>query len=72
MVRIAKPGAPVIVEQVSRPYCTDIDDWGGVPRSFFSTGITTYGWDVDPSSITIEADKVFGHRYHVFMRRNTN
>ena len=71
MVRIAKPGKPVIIEQVSPPYCNDVDDWGGVSRNFWKAGVNNYGWDIDPSSIDIAADKVFGSgRYHVFMRKN--
>ena len=71
MVRIAKPGAAVIVEQVSVPYCNDIDDWGGVSQDFWRSGVGNYGWDIDPSSIEMEDDKVFAEtRYHVFMRKN--
>lgn len=28
MIRIAKPGKPVIIEHVSQPKCTDKRDWG--------------------------------------------
>jgi hypothetical protein len=71
MVRIAKPGASVIVEQVSVPYCNDIEDWGGVPREFWKTGVEKYGWDIDPTSIAMQRDQVFKEtRYHVFMRKN--
>ena len=70
MVRIAKPGAAVIVEQVSLPFCSDPNDWGGVPREFWKSGVEKYGWDIDPESIEMETDKVFGVRYHVFMRKN--
>ena len=72
MIRIAKPGAPVIIEQVSQPYCTDTEDWGGVPAGFWKAGITKYGWDIDISSITMEDDEVFKTtRYHVFMKKNS-
>jgi hypothetical protein len=71
MVRIAKPGAAVIVEEVSQPFCDDPDDWGGVTPDFWTSAIDTYGWDIDPHSIEIETDKVFGQRYHVFMRKNS-
>lgn len=70
MVRIAKPGAPVIIEQVSKPYCSNIDDWGGVSPKFWIMGTRIYDWDVDPTSIDMATDKVFGGRYHVFMRKN--
>ena len=28
MIRIAKPGKPVVVEHVSQPKCDDREDWG--------------------------------------------
>ena len=70
MVRIAKPGKAVIVEQVSVPYCDEFLDWGGVNYSFWETGITKYGWDIDPTSLVFEDDTIFTRRYHVFMRKN--
>lgn len=70
MVRITKPGGAVIVEQVSQPFCEDPDDWGGVARDFWEAAIARYGWDIDPSSLEMETDKVFGERYHVFMMKN--
>ena len=71
MVRIAKPGAPVIVEQVSYPFCKAFFDWGGVNQEFWTGyAIDKYGWDVDPSSIEFEDDRLFRKRYHVFMRKN--
>lgn len=75
LVRVAKAGAPVVVEQVSDPYCGDaqhVDEWGGgVPHAFWQEGIARYGWDVDPESLDFEADALFPdqHRYHVFMRK---
>lgn len=35
MVRIAKPGAPILIEQVSYPFCEAYFDWGGVSRRFW-------------------------------------
>lgn len=70
MVRIAKPGKAVIIEQVSVPYCDEYLDWGGVNQTFWRTGITKYGWDIDPTSLVIEDDTIFTQRYHVFMRKN--
>eukprot|EP00934_Nitzschia_sp_Nitz4_P004081 Nitzschia sp. Nitz4//scaffold22_size323478//37231//38673//NITZ4_000500-RA/size323478-processed-gene-0.442-mRNA-1//-1//CDS//3329542914//4071//frame0 len=69
MARIAKPGVPVIVEQVSPKYCNATFDWGGVHRDFWVQAATndTYGWNVDPESIVIEDDSIFRDRYHVFM-----
>ena len=28
MIRVAKPGAPIVVEHVSQPKCDDREDWG--------------------------------------------
>lgn len=69
MSRIAKPGVPVIVEQVSPRYCDAFFDWGGVNRQFWYDAARndTYGWNVDPDSIIIEDDNIFEERYHVFM-----
>jgi len=65
MIRIAKNGAPVIVEQVSRPLCDEEDDWGGVDRSFW---MTLEG--VDPKFTYFVDDTIFhSRRYHVFMRK---
>ncbi|GKY96761.1 hypothetical protein MPSEU_000635500 [Mayamaea pseudoterrestris] len=70
MIRIARPGAPVIVEQVSFPKCQNFQDWGGVDLTFWKRSIEEYGWDIDPSSVVFEKESVFGSRYHVFMRKN--
>jgi hypothetical protein len=72
MARIAKPGVPVIVEQVSAAYCDDYLDWGGVRREWWLETATkdAFGWDVDPSSLVFEDDIVFEGRYHVFMLKN--
>jgi hypothetical protein len=74
MARIAKPGVPVIVEQVSLPKCNDFSDWGGVLKEWWveTAKNNTYGWNVDPSSVEIENDTIFGTRYHVFMLKNGN
>jgi hypothetical protein len=70
MIRIAKPGAPVIVEQVSYPFCQAHFDWGGVDQDFWGPAIKRYQWDVDPDSIVFEKDTIFRKRYHVFMKKN--
>ena len=70
MIRIAKPGAPVIVEQVSYPLCDALFDWGGVPQSFWREAIRSNGWDIDPSSVVFDTDSIFRRRYHVSMRKN--
>ena len=73
MIRIAKPGAPVIVEQVSYPFCEAYFDWGGVDQDFWTNyAIEKYGWEVDPASIEFEDDRLFRKRYHVFMRKRVS
>lgn len=64
MVRIAKPGAPIIVEQVSYPFCEAQFDWGGVNQDFWATVD-----DIDPTTVEFEDDRLFRKRYHVFMRK---
>jgi hypothetical protein len=68
MIRIAKPGKAVIVEQVSSAYCDAMFDWGGVSKEWWSTSILK--WDIQPDSLYIEADVIFPARYHVYMRKN--
>jgi hypothetical protein len=70
MVRIAKPGVPVILEEISPKYCDAYDDWGGVAKEFWPRAIEKYGWDIDPQSLEIHDDTIFDMRYHVFMRKN--
>ncbi len=70
MIRIAKPGKAVIIEQVSQPYCDAMFDWGGVPKEWWSQTIAKH-WknDIDPDSLYIEDDVIFRARYHVYMRK---
>jgi hypothetical protein len=70
LARIAKPGVPIIVEQVSQPFCTNMDDGGGVSPNWWASAIDMYHWDIDPQSIEFMNDTIFPNRYHVFMRKN--
>lgn len=73
MIRIAKPGAPVIVEEVAPPLCQKPSDWGGVTKDFWKQGVEKYGWDVDPSTLRFGSRKnALGEeaRYHVFFLKN--
>jgi hypothetical protein len=70
MIRLAKPGAPVIVEQVSYSFCSAIYDWGGVDQDFWPAAVDRYQWDVDPDSFVFERDTIFRKRYHVYMKKN--
>jgi hypothetical protein len=74
MVRIAKPGAAIIIEQVSDAYCSNGLDTlgGGVRREFWPRAIEEYDMDVDLSTVEFESDALFPklRRYNVFMRKN--
>lgn len=69
MTRVAKPGVPVIIEQVSQEYCSAAFDWGGVSKQWFTDSVVnnTYGWNIQPDSLEFEDDIIFRERYHVFM-----
>jgi hypothetical protein len=70
MIRLAKPGAPVLVEHVSQPKCLEYADNGGVLQEWWYEAIDTYDWPIDPDSLALLDDTIFGtHRYHVFMRK---
>jgi hypothetical protein len=71
MIRIAKPGKPVIAEMISPHVCEPNDLMGLVPQSFWKSSVEKYGWDIDPESIVIEPCKLIDSRYNVFMRKNS-
>eukprot|EP00555_Chaetoceros_dichaeta_P001798 CAMPEP_0198277732 /NCGR_PEP_ID=MMETSP1447-20131203/66007_1 /TAXON_ID=420782 /ORGANISM="Chaetoceros dichaeta, Strain CCMP1751" /LENGTH=444 /DNA_ID=CAMNT_0043972775 /DNA_START=53 /DNA_END=1387 /DNA_ORIENTATION=+ len=71
LVRIVKPGKPVIIENVARPLCDDVNDWGGVSKKWWKLAVSKYKWDIDVDSIiTKELSPGREHRYHVSMRKN--
>jgi len=71
MIRIAKPGTILSVDEVSRPLCEERGDWGGVPPSYWQKGKEVYGWDIDPKSIVFGKDNIFSsNRYHVLMQKS--
>lgn len=72
MIRIAKPGKPVIAELLSPHLCEPNDLMGLVPQSFWKPAVDKYGWDIDPASIVIETNKLLTSRYNVFMRKNSH
>ena len=67
MIRIAQPGAPVIVESVSLPLCAALDDWGGVSREFWKARMAL--WSVQANSLDFGNDKMHPGRYHVYFRK---
>lgn len=74
MIRIAKKGSPVIVEEIDPSLCEAPDGWGGVSRDWWKEAVSIYSWDVDVSSIYYENigndDNIAG-RYRVFMKKNS-
>jgi len=73
MIRIAKPGVPIIFEQLRDPFCKGqfkSMHVHGQSRDWWRKAIDEYGWDVDPASLDFEDETIFGHRYHLFMRKN--
>jgi hypothetical protein len=77
MIRIAKPGAPVIVEQVQEPFCkppkTSYPGEGGVAKSWWLDATVKYGWDINLASLDMEVDPIGDGeniRYNVFMQKN--
>ena len=62
----------MILEQVSPSVCQDIDDWGGVDRTFWYEAPERYGWPVDSSTLKVRLAEVGNKdgRYHVFMRKS--
>lgn len=83
MTRIAKPGAPIIVEnllwqqqqQAGDDYCdTNNTSWGRalvVDRQFWTLHATrnTYHWNVDVASVVWETDPIASSRYNVFLQK---
>ena len=81
MVRIAKPGATIILESISKPRC-QVGDWGGVDPNWWASQAThtKYGWAggnddiaIDPASVETMAfdpqnrHKGIRNRYNVRM-----
>ncbi|CAB9523231.1 expressed unknown protein [Seminavis robusta] len=74
LLRIAKPGAPIILELVSHPFCEKPFTLGGVSQDFWTRRDTheRYHWDVDLDSIDMVRDRIYGQRYHVFLRKHSS
>ena len=69
MLRIAKRGAPVIIENVAPSYCKAPWDWGGADKEFWAKAVIKYGWHVDPNSFYFEDHPECEGRYHVSMKK---
>jgi len=70
LVRIAKKGSPIIIEEVSNSLCSSPDDWGGVSQEWWRGAAEKYKWDIDVDSIYMEHVKLKENRYNLFMRKN--
>lgn len=72
MARLAKPGSPVIVEQVSKRNCDSNFGRGGVSEDWWRMAArnNTYNWNINPDSVVIEVAPLYDDRYHVFMLKN--
>ncbi len=72
MIRIAKPGAPIIAENLDESICQNQGGWGGVDKAWWKTAISAYGFDIDPESIVIRPSglKTMKKRYNILMRKN--
>lgn len=72
MIRIAKPGATIVVESISRPFCDAYHDFGGVDPTFWQRQVDESDeWPIVPDSLVMEDDKMFHEfrRYHVAMQK---
>lgn len=47
LVRIAKKGSPVVIEEVSHELCDSPLDWGGVSEIWWAEATEKYNWDID-------------------------
>ncbi len=68
MIRIAKKGAPVIVESVSSPLCEAPFDWDAVSRQFWKVSVTLL--PVEENSLDFGIDKIYPERTHVHFRKS--
>ena len=74
LIRIAKPGKVIAIENGAESLCENPADWGGVDKTWWKQAIREYQWDVDPDSLYIEDEVPTKNwkdtRYHVMMRKN--
>jgi len=71
MLRVARPGGLIVIENLSVPYCESQDDLGGVSQDWWSSVVQEHhvAWQVDPASLHMKIDGLKSWRYHVVMRR---
>ena len=70
MIRIAKPGKVIIVEQQVKSQCgPHRPNIFGLSQEWWKSAIQKYQWDVEPDSLDFEDDQLFYGRYEVMMRK---
>jgi len=70
MIRIAKPGKVIIVEQQVKSQCgSHRPNIFGLSQEWWRSAIQKYQWDVEPDSLDFEDDQIFYGRYEVLMRK---
>ena len=73
MVRIAKHGGSIIIEEVAKPLCELPRDWGGVSQDWWAGAVSKYNWDINVSSIQFDPaprdPKHDSFRYNVAMKK---
>jgi SAM-dependent methyltransferase len=72
MIRIARPGVPVLVEEVSLPLCEAPNDWGGVSQDFWTRAVHKYSWKIEKDSIRIDNEFRGNSRYYVAMKKQND
>lgn len=70
MIRIAKPGKAIIIEQARESDCKAHPGFDVPTRGWWREAIRKCQWDVDPDSLDFEEDRVFRHRYHLLMKKS--
>lgn len=69
MIRIAKPGKAIIIEQARESECKSRPGFDVPTRDWWRQAIDKYNWDVDPESLDFEKEHVFGDRYNLLMKK---
>ena len=73
LIRIVKPGGVVIIEEVAKPICDILADWGGVSKDWWKESVPKYSWNVVVDSIYMspsrQSRKSKSGRYNVAMTK---
>jgi hypothetical protein len=73
MVRVAKPGAPIIIENVSPAFCppspTNTFSSCGIDRPWWKSFVRIDDIPVHPESLVLEKSRLVDKEYHVIMNK---